>query len=151
MESQGTLFGSQGEGEDVDYNMLSQIAIINASLKKEDLLCNEEELKLASKINVAISCNLGAYYRMKIKWIQFFQKNNAGCYYTGNLALGICADCSQTLDIWPCREKRIFILPRSQCGFCKSERYYDIMPSYEWNNYNRVRPTTVFRKYIVHE
>lgn len=125
----------------------AEIAMINQSLSLEDLLCEEDEEAIMAKIQVTIKCNLTSYYRMKGKWLQYYQKFVYDGYHQGNMAIARCCSCKTVIDVWPCKERRMYDLPDIECMYCKGHE--KLMPSYEWKNYDKVRCNSFTRHYVV--
>lgn len=94
-------------------------------ISSEDLICNEDMQKIDKQILCSYtsptSCNLKAYYAMKHNWVQFFNLRLGNGYYNGNLAITRCQKCSFVIDCWPCKEKRHYSMPPSECPICKGD------------------------------
>lgn len=109
------------------------LEMFSDSITADDLITTEEigeiELKMKTRhfIRTSIKCNMAAYYMMKNRYLQYFTNQLMGLYYNGNIAIVRCCECTKTLDIWPCKEKRMYEVPIEQCGFCNRDKNYEEM------------------------
>jgi len=137
------------------------VADIVTSVTKEDLLSKEELPKILIGVkkpyklqipkddhyNSFIACNMKAYYKMKNEWIQYYAWQVVRGYYTGNMAIVRCKECHLVMDCWPCKEKRVYRMPKDECGFCQQE--YRKMEAGLWKAYDDTKPRPYWQEYRV--
>lgn len=116
---------------------------------KQQLRCNEtlSTVKMhAFNAEKSIRCNVATYYANKCKWLQYFAREINRGYYNGNLAFARCTYCAHVIDAFPCKEKRIYQMPKKECPFC--DETWETFNNMDYNYFKRMKPKTYYIEYI---
>lgn len=133
-----------------DDNTAELVDEIMGSLTESDLLCDEDIKHLEMNeflVARSIVTNVKGYYLHKARWLQFFHKELGKGYYTGYIAIARCHGCSHIIDSWPCKEMRLYEMPKANCGFCNEEHH--IFSSFDFNYYAEMQPKKSWVYYTV--